>query len=134
MKYEFLEHTADIKFRAYGKTLDEAFESAVLAVSDYLSKGEKIKSRKGKIINVKGDDKENLLYNFLEEIIYLLDAENFVVKSAEVTIRGNNLRAELYGDDVSNYSGLDYIKAVTYAEMYIKKTDKGWELQVVMDI
>ncbi len=134
MKYEFLEHTADIKFKAYGKTIDEAFENAVLAISKYLSREEKINSKKGKTITVHGTDLENLLYNFLDEIIYLLDAENFLTAKAEVKILGNNLKATLYGDDSKKYKGLDHIKAATYAEMYVKKNDKGWEIQAVMDV
>ena len=134
MKYEFLEHTADIKIRSYGRTQEEAFESMVLAISEYLSKGEKIKSKIGKKIEVHGTDLENLLYNFLDELIYLLDAENFIVAKAEVKFLGNNIKATLYGDRSKNYKDLDHIKAPTYAEMHVKKTQSGWELQVVMDI
>ncbi len=134
MKYQFLEHTADIKFQAYGKTLSEVFENSVLAVKEYISRGEKIKSTKGKIIEVSGTDLESLFYNFLDELIYLLDAENFIATKAKITIRGYNLHAELYGDNASNYKDLDHIKAATYAEMYIKKTPKGWIAQAVLDV
>src|SRR3989344_1974635 len=106
MKYEFLEHTADIKFRAYGKTLNEVFENVILAFSEIIGKGERIKARKGKVIHVSGNDKESLLYNFIEELIYLLDAEKFVAAKGEVTMMGNNLKAELYGDSSENYEGL----------------------------
>src|SRR3989344_1604223 len=125
MKFEFLNHTADIKIKTYGKTLNEAFENVVLAVAEYISKGQKIKSKKGKLIEVHGSDLENLLYNFLDEIIYIFDAENFIVAKTEITVLGNNIKAILYGDDAKNYPGLDYIKAATYAEMYVKKTEKG---------
>src|SRR3989344_7577201 len=119
MKYEFLEHTADIKFKAYGNTLNEAFENAVLAIAEFLAKGQKVRARKGKVVNVHGTDKENLLYNFIDELIYLIDAENFVVVRGEVSVLGNNIKAELFGDDASNYSGLDSIKAATYSEMLV---------------
>ena len=134
MKYQFLEHTADIKFRLYGKTLNEIFENAVLAISEYISRGQKIKPSKGKVIDVSGIDYESLFYSFLDEIIYLLDAENFLVVKAKVTIRGYNLQAELFGDKASNYKDLDHIKAATYAEMYIKKTEDGFEAQAVLDV
>ena len=134
MKYRFLEHTADIKFQVYGKTLNEIFENAVLAVSSYISRGEKIRSSKGKVIDVSGRDLESLFYNFLDELLYLLDAENFITVKAEVIVRGNNLHAELFGDKASNYKDLDHIKAATYAEMYIKKTKLGWEAQAVLDV
>jgi len=134
MKYKFLKHTADIKFRSYGKTLNEIFENSVLAVSEYISRGQKIKSAKGKVIEVSGIDYESLFYNFLDELIYLLDAENFITAKAKVTIRGYNLQAELFGDKASNYQDLDHIKAATYAEMYIKKTENGFEAQAVLDV
>lgn len=134
MKYKFLEHTADIKFQVYGKTLNEVFENAILAIAEYLSRGQKIKPSKGRIMSVSGTDYESLFYNFMDEIIYLLDAENFITTKAKVTIRGYNLQAELFGDKASNYKDLDHIKAATYAEMYIKKTDNGFEAQAVLDV
>lgn len=132
-KFEFLDHTADIKFKAYGKTINEVIENCAAAFSSYIANEQKIKPAKGKIIDVRGDDKESLLYNFLDELIYLIDAENFIVTKASVTVRGYNLHAELYGDDASKYS-LKQVKAATYAEMYIKQDLKGWEAQVVLDV
>ncbi len=134
MKYEFLEHTGDIKFKTYGKTLNEVFENSILAVAEYISRGKKIKSAKGRVIDVSGEDLESLFYNFLDEIIYLIDAEDFVSTKAKIITRGFNLHAELFGDNASNYENLDHIKAATYAEMHIKKTDKGWEAQAVLDV
>lgn len=134
MKYKFLEHTADIKFQAYGKTLNEIFENSLLALSEHIARGVKIKPIKGKLIAVSGTDLESLFYNFLDELLYLIDAENFIAAKGKITIQGYNLRAELFGDKASNYRGLDHIKAATYAEMYIKKTKSGWEAQAVLDV
>ncbi len=132
-KFEFMEHTADLKIRVRGKTLDEIFENAALAVSQYLSPDKKIEVKKVKIINVQGADSQSLLSNFLDELLYLLDAEGFAVAKAKVTLRGNNLKAELSGDDASKYA-IKEIKAATYAEMYIKKSGNEWEAQFVMDV
>lgn len=139
-KFEFLEHTADIKFRAYGKTVNEAFENSVLALVSYLSGGEKIKNKKSKMISIKGHDYESLLYSLLDELIFLLDSEGFVVSKSEVRINKFSLKAKLYGDDAKNY-GLDHIKAATYAEMHVKKVVSGqakgdgyWEIQAVLDV
>ena len=134
-KFEFLEHTADIKFRAYGKSLNELFESCSMALSSYLAKENKISSKIKKQISIEGQDIKSLLYKFLDEIIYLLDAESFIISKSKVDIKNNKLNAVLHGDNVENYHGLDHIKAATYAEMYIKqKKDKTWEAQAVMDV
>ena len=136
-KFKFLEHPSDIKFRAYGKTLNELFENVAGAVSFYLGSGKKIQPRKGKSITVSGEDKESLLYNFADELIYLLDAEKFVVSKANIEMRGFNLKAEIYGDDTDNYE-IKQIKAATYADMFIKKikneNEDHWEAQMVLDV
>ncbi|MBS3098764.1 archease [Candidatus Pacearchaeota archaeon] len=132
--FRFLEHTSEIKFRAYGKTLKEVFENSAGAFSHFVGNGQKISSEKKRKIEVEGKDYESLLYNFLDELIYLFDSEHFIVKKAEVKIEGKKLKAELFGDDSSKYSGLDHVKAATYAEMYVKKKRKGWEIQAVVDV
>ncbi len=134
-KFEFLEHTADVKFRVRGKSLNDIFSNCALAVSHIISRGKKIKAVKRKTFTVCGKDYESLLYNFIDELIYLLDAENFVVSNVDVKILDGKLNAVVYGDDSSHYKDLDSIKAATYAEMYVKQLkDKTWEAQVVVDV
>ena len=131
--FEFLEHTADIKIKLYGITLQEVFENGVLAFADYVSSSKNISSNKGKVIDVKGDDTSSLLYNFFDELIYLIDAEHFITAKASITLRGNNLHAELYGDSTDKYN-LKQVKAATYAEMSVEKKRNGWEAIVVLDV
>ena len=133
-KFEFLEHTADIKIRTCGKSLDEIFQNFTLAVSEYLAKENKIRNKESRKIKLKAENTESLLYDFLDHLIYLLDAKNFVVNKCKLKIRNNELEGEVFGDKASNYEGLDHIKAATYAEMYIKKKKSGFEAQVVLDV
>lgn len=131
--FEFLEHMADIKFVARGNTPAEVFESATRAVSQYLVSGKKVRETLVTEIEVQGKDYESLLYAFLDELFYLLDAEGFVVSRAEIEIEQFTVRARLYGDGAKNYE-VQQVKAATYAEMYVKETLKGWEAQVVLDV
>jgi SHS2 domain-containing protein len=134
-KFIFLPHTADIKFKAYGKTFAEALENSVLAVSKILAGENSIKPKKGIKIEVHGSDKENLFYNLVEEIVSFLDTENFITARAEIQVLGNNLKATIYGDDAENYKGLENIKSPTYAEIQVKETkEHGWEIQMVVDV
>jgi SHS2 domain-containing protein len=133
-KYKFLEHTADIKFRVYGKGMNELFENVILALSEYISKGEKIQIKKKNKFNISGEDNEQLLYKFIDEIIYLLDAKKIICVKGKVKINGKKLECEIEGDDAKKYN-LDPIKAATYSEMYIKQNkNKLWEAQAVVDI
>src|SRR3989344_6737674 len=77
VKFKFLEHTADRKFQAFGKTLEEVFENSALALFSIIYDG-KIENKKKFKIHAKGRDLENLMYNFLEEFLVLIDSKNFL--------------------------------------------------------
>lgn len=124
---------ADIKFVARGSTPADVFDSAARAVSYYVASGVKVKEKLEAHIEVSGKDYEALLYAFLDELLYLLDAEEFLVAKAEVIVEGMHVKATLYGDAVKEYE-VQHVKAATYAEMYFKETLKGWEAQVVLDV
>jgi len=133
MSYKFLEHTSELKIQATEKTINKTFEHLTKAISNYIAQGKKINQNKKLKIKLNEKNKESLLYNFVEKLISLLDAKNFVVSSAKVKISGNSLSAELKGDNSKKYS-LNYIKSPTYSEMKIEKTKNGWKIQTVLDV
>jgi len=139
MKYKFLEHTADIKFQSYGKTIEKAFENSAYALQEVMTKKIKINPVIKKKIEVKGRDKEALLYNFLEEFLFLLDSGGFVLsKIRNIKIKEKSgryeLKAEIMGDRVNNYSFTNNVKAITYNSMFVKKDEKVYICQVVVDV
>lgn len=134
-KFKFLEHTADIKFQAFGENLEEVFENSALALKETICGKNIIKEKKEKVINAEGKDFESLLYNFLEEILYLIDAENFLIKKVkEIKINKFKLKAVLTGDEASNYKFTNNVKAITYNEMFVKQQKGKWVVQVVLDV
>lgn len=137
-KFRFLEHTADIKFKVWGKTIEKIFENTALALNDFASKGQPIKDKVKKKFKIVGRGYDELLYRFIDGIIYLMDAENFILANAKVKIKedkkGVELEAFVYGDKVENYENLDYMKSATYSEMSIERIEGGWEAQAVVDV
>jgi len=133
MRFKFLEHTADVKFQAFGKSLNETFENSALAMFNAMS-DDKIKAKVKKKIKVSGKDNESLLYNFLEELLFLLDSKNFFLAKCKVKISGFNLIAEVWGDSVKNYETKVDVKAVTYNQMFVKKQGNMFICQVVLDV
>ena len=135
MKFKFLEHTADIKFQAFGKNIEEAFGNSALAMFNSMYDG-KVKERKSFKINVKGKDFESLMYNFLEELLFLFDSENFFmskIKNIKIT-KDFKLSAEVSGDEAENYQIHIDVKAITYNEMFVKKQGDKFIAQVVLDV
>jgi SHS2 domain-containing protein len=145
MNYKFLEHTADVKFLSQGKTIEECFKAAALALKETILKGKiEIKRKQEKEFRVKGKDYESLLYNFLEEFLYLLDAEDFLlseIKKIEIKKskeKGYILKAKILGDKASRYRFTNDVKAITYNDIFVKKQGKDKEekfiCQVVLDV
>ena len=138
-KYIFLPHTADVKFQAFGGSLEEAFTNAALATAHVIVDPSKVESRIRKEIDVESEDKEALLYDFLEQFIILLDSEGFLlheIKELNIEKSGKyKLKAVVVGDNnIDNYEPETHIKAVTYQEMIIKKEKDRFMIQVVLDI
>lgn len=139
-KFIFLPHTADIKFQAFGKDINEVFKNCAFAVS-YSICEEKIKQMKIKKVKISGKNLENLLYNFLDEIVYLFDSENLLIISIKkIKIienkKGFVLNAEISFGDSKKYDIKEHIKSVTYSEMFVKQDlkNKRWVAQVVVDV
>ncbi|HLC81439.1 MAG TPA: archease [Candidatus Nanoarchaeia archaeon] len=134
--YEFLPHTADTRIRAYGKTLEEAFINCALATTDTITDHQKIKPKTVKTIKVKSENKESLLYDFLEQFLILLDSEGFLLNSVKkLSIKDHQLTAVVAGDThPENYSIITHVKAITYQEMSIKKEKDLYVINFILDI
>ncbi len=144
LKYEFLPHQADARFRAYGQTLEEALANAALAMVSLMWEVEKVRPVKKEVIKVEASSLEQLTVKFLTEFLYLLDVKSFLlaevesIKVEEAQKDGRKLyrlEAEVAGDSASpEYEIYGLVKAVTYNEMKIEKTDGLWLLEVVVDM
>ena len=138
-KYKFFHHTADAKFQAFGRTLEETFGHAALALSSLMWDWEKVEKNIERSVLVEGKDLEQLLLNFLEEILYLLDTQNFLLGSVgAISLKREGdawkLSALFVGDTLADsYEIFGDVKAVTYNEMIVNDT-VPFMVQVVVDM
>jgi len=147
--YQILEHTADLRIRAFGRTLEELFGNALAGMMDYL-KSEKLKAKNVKpvkrIIKISSLDFNALLVDFLSEALTLADINQEVYRQAEFVnfprpvadaVRkkeaGLFLEARLWGEKIGRFD--KDIKAVTYHRLDISRNKDGlWEATIVFDI
>jgi len=133
-KFKFLEHTADVKFQAFGKNINEAFENSALALKEVMFGKQKIKENIKKKFKVEADDLPGLLYRFLEEFLFFLDSENFIFEKVKVKIKKDKLEAEVLGDLAPHYKFTNDVKAITYNQMFVKRDKNKFIVQVVLDV
>ena len=139
--YRFLEGvvTADLAFEAQGKDLEELFTNAAMALFDAQVKLETVEPKIIKKGTFENENLEQLLYDFLEQIIFLKDAEQLLFKTVKVKIIKNKaykLEAEFKGEkiDIKKHELGNDLKAVTWHKFKIEQTPKGWLCQIVIDI
>ena len=141
MPYKFIEGltTADVAFEAKGKTLKELFESAAIALFDIMANPKKVKKKMIKKFSLEEKSLEDLMFKFLDEIIFFKDSGALVFNSCEVEIRENKrlkLTASLFGDRI-NYKKQELKvdpKAVTMHKFEVKKEKGNYVARVIIDI
>ena len=133
MKYEILEHKADLKIKVFGKDKRELFKNALIGmfeVAKYEGENGKIK-RKLKISSL---DLSSLLVDFLGEVLYFSEVKKEVYDSIEfLAFDDKNIEGILIGKKLKRM-GI-YVKAVTYHDLDIhQKKDGLLEATVLFDI
>ena len=135
-KFEYFEVTADIGFKAYGKTLNEAFENAGLAIFNIISDTDGIAPSNEISFEVTSEDDVSLLYDFLEELLFYHEVEFMLFSEFHVEIdRDFHLNATIKGEAINwdKHERKTEIKAITFHKMEVKKTDHV-ELQAIVDL
>ena len=135
--FEILEHTADIGLRAWGATLQEAFENAATALSAIVVELDDIEPRIAYPIAASGDDDESLLVNWLNEALYYLDARRIVLRRFRIEHFGDGrVAGQAWGEPRAplKHRPKVIVKGVTYHQLKIEQRPDGWQVQVFLDI
>jgi len=141
--YKYLEEiaTADIAFEATGSDLPELFRTAADATMNVMIDNlGGIELRETRHIEISNDKIDMLLFDFLQELIFLKDAERLLLRVRDVEVEERNekyfLKAEVAGeqlDDSRHHQRAD-VKAVTLHDFSVEKHDSDWRARVLLDI
>jgi SHS2 domain-containing protein len=140
-KFEFLEHTADVYIAAHGKTLEEAFENAALAMFEVMTDTDKVSPDVEDSVEVEAEDEFALLYSWLEALLVTFETKNmlyskFKILSIEETSDGFSIKASVWGERFNAEKHIQKVgvKAVTYHRMEIIKDIDKVTLEFILDI
>lgn len=132
-----IEHTADIGVKAYGKSLSEAFSNAAKAMFDIITDNSEIEYVGEYEIQLEANDLEQLLVDWLGELLFLNTAKNLVFNFFNVTLDDKtcSLKAHVFGEkfDLSKHKIGVEIKAVTYHILEVRNK-RPYHVQVLFDI
>lgn len=134
-RFEFIEHTADIGIIAYGKDLKEAFANAAYGLFSIMADLESVGETISYNVEVTADDIEALLFEWLNELIYIFDAKGLILKRFDITEFSDlSLKAVCYGEkyDPARHKVKLGVKAATYHMLQVDRVKN--QLQVIFDV
>jgi SHS2 domain-containing protein len=135
--YEIFEHTADLGIRIRADSLDELFADAARGLfSVMVANLDSVRAVEEATFQVRGDNNEELLHDWLAELLYTFHARRLVLAKFQVQITDGGLKASAWGEpiDPSRHEIDEEVKAITWCGMKVEQCDGQWLAEVIVDI
>lgn len=132
-----LDHTADVGIVATGETQGEALAWAAKGMFSVIANLEDVLPRDSSTIEVTSTDPETLAVDWLNELLYRYEAEDFLPCQFQVSVdeTKTSLTATCFGEtfDPDRHLLLTSVKAATYHRLEVVH-DSEWRIQVILDV
>ena len=136
-RWEHFYHQADIGVRGLGRSVEEAFEQAGLALTAVIADPTKV-AEAGKVeITCDCPDRELLFVDWLNALIYEMATRKMLFSRFEVDIKDAHLSARAYGEplNIQKHQPVVETKAATYTSLKVSRNETGlWLAQCVVDV
>ena len=135
--FEFIDHTADIGIVAYGIDMKQVFANVARGFFSLITELDTVAVKEKRGIKVTAPDREALLVNWLNELIYLFEVKEMLFNRFDITsITDTELTAIGYGEKINlaKHELKTQVKAATYHTLKIEQNEDGWKAQVILDV
>lgn len=136
-KWEHFEHQADIGIRGIGRTMEEAFEQAAVAMTAVVTPPERIQPLDRVTVCCEAPDAELLLADWLNAVLREMSALRMLFSRFEVKLDGNRLEAVLHGEklDRARHEPSVEVKGASYFKLSVRQAETGyWVAECVVDV
>lgn len=138
-RFEFFDVTADAGYWAYGRTPEEVFENAALAMFEIMTDTSLVRAEESRRVEIKSEDMVSLLYDWLDELLFIHDTEFILFSKFKVKITEDDdglcLIGKASGEVIKeHHERRDEVKAVTFHMMDILEEDGLMKARVILDL
>lgn len=137
MKCRTIEHTADIGIEVEAEDLPTLFAGAASCMFGLVVDTGTVRPEESVDVRLEGADLQELLFKWLNELIYILDARSLLLSRFAVERIGEDgLEATVLGErvDPGRHEIREEIKAATYHEMVVENRGDRWFARVILDV
>jgi SHS2 domain-containing protein len=135
MPFRFLEHTADVRVECTAETFDGLLETAAQALYAITLATRRAGVDRDRTVTVTGAGYDEVFLRWLQELIFLLEADHFVATQfCFNSLPDNGVTARLSGYECDAADRGEEVKSATYHELEVRKTDEGFLARVIFDL
>jgi len=137
MAFEVFDHTADVGLRVRASSIDALFAEAATALySLIVTNPADLRPVLQKVVHLTGGQYDLLLFDWLNELLYLFESDLFLACRCDVHVEDAQLRATLAGEpaDPVRHRLEHEVKAITYHGLRVEENAGGWLAEVIVDI
>ncbi len=136
-QWQHFPHEADVGVRGIGESLEEAFEQAAVALTAVITDPERVEPRQAVPIACEAPDRELLLVDWLNALVFEMASRNMLFSRFEVTIRDGRLQGTAWGEPVDRerHRPTVEVKGATYTGLHVgRRADGRWVAECVVDV
>lgn len=137
LRWEHFPHEADMGIRGIGRTRDQAFEQAALAMTAVITDPSQVDTTEMVEITRQAPDDELLLVDWLNALVYEMATRKLLFSRFEVHVKDHTLTARAFGEpmDTAKHHMAVEVKGATYTALRVAQESNGeWVAQCVVDV
>lgn len=137
MGFRQLDHTADVRLEVWAPTVEDLFCEAARALFSLITDITKVVPREERKVEVRGESTEELLVEWLNELLFYHDAEGLLFSEfAILRLNPGQLDASAQGEPFSpeRHEILLPVKAVTYHGLKVQRKSGDFRCEIILDV
>jgi tRNA nucleotidyltransferase (CCA-adding enzyme) len=135
--WEHFPHGADIGVRGFGRSKEEAFAQAAVALTGVMTEPESVSAQEAVEIECAAPDDELLLVEWLNAVVYEVATRKMLFSRFTLRIEGCKIRATAWGEviDIEKHRPAVEVKGATCTALAVQRDSSGtWSAQCVVDV
>ena len=135
--YRLTARQSELAVRVVGHSQADLFANSAFALFDVMTDIEKIEIKEQLPLEVEGTDRDDLLVNWMRELLYLYQGSGYMLKEFRIRdVKDTVVKAEVCGEkiDPDRHEIRKEISAIAYNQGRMQKTGNQWTAQLIFEI
>lgn len=136
-KYRVTTRQSELAVKILGNSQADLFANSAFALFDVMTDIERIEVKDRLPLEVEGVDRDDLMVNWMRELLYLYQGSGYVLKEFHIReAKDTVVKAEVCGEkiDPDRHEIKKEIAAVAYHQSRMQKTGDQWTAQLIFEI